>query len=189
MSSTTPRRRVILTATVGTGVVLVALIALLVGRTNAPATKVDSPLIGRQAPQVVGTTLDGKPFDLHALRGRPVIVNFVASWCGPCRTEAPHLEAFAYDQSTVTNGATVVGVAFNDATSAMRSYAAAQGVTYPILTDPNGTIASAWGVASPPTTYVISPAGKVTAELVGAVSVKDLAEAVAPFATSGATGG
>ena len=184
MSTTTPRRRVILISTIVTGVVLVALIALLVGRTNAPATKVDSPLIGTHAPKVVGTTLDGTKVDLSSLRGRPVVLNFVASWCGPCRTEAPHLEAFAVDQSKVTNGAVVVGVTFNDATSAMRSYAAAQGVTYPILTDPQGGIASAWGVASPPTTFVISPTGKVAAELVGAVSVQDLAKAVAPFSTT-----
>ena len=182
MSDATPRRRVILVATVVTGVILVGLVALLAGRSSAPATKVDGPLVGTVAPAVRGTTLEGATVDLTSLRGRPVVLNFVASWCGPCRTEAPHLEAFAYDQSKVARGAAVIGVAFNDATSAMRRYAAAQGVTYPILTDPGGSIASAWGVASPPTTFVISPSGKVSAELVGAVSVQDLAEAVAPFA-------
>ena len=184
MTTATPRRRAILIATAATGVVLVALIVLLVGRSNAPATSIAGPLIGTTAPPTTGTSLDGATVDLSAYRGRPVVLNFVASWCGPCRTEAPHLEAFAYDQSKLENGAKVVGVAFNDATAAMRSYAAAQGVTYPIITDPNGTIASAWGVASPPTTFVISPQGKVTKELVGAVTVADLAHAVAPFSTS-----
>ena len=189
MSTPTPRRRVILVATVATGVVLIALIVLLVGRSNAPATSITGPLVGRTAPQVTGTTLEAATIDLSVYRGRPVVLNFVASWCGPCRTEAPHLEAFAYDQSKFPRGAKFIGVAFNDATSAMRSYAAAQGVTYPILTDPNGTIASAWGVASPPTTFVISPTGKVTTELVGAVSVADLARAVAPFSATTTTRG
>lgn len=179
MSDRAPRRRAILVATAVTGVVMVTLIVLLAGRSNAPATSIAGPLVGTEAPRVVGRSLDGTPVDLATLRGRPVVLNFVASWCGPCRTEAPRLEAFAYDQSKRADGAVVVGVVFNDATSAMRSYAAAQGVTYPIVTDPNGAIAAAWGVASPPTTFIVSPSGTVSAELVGAVSVGELDHAVA----------
>ena len=180
-------RRTIVTVTVLIGLVMVVLIVALAGRSTTPATSIKGPLVGKAAPSAMGTTLDGARVSLASLRGRPVILNFVASWCGPCRTEAPRLEAFATDQAKLPNGAEVLGITFNDASSAMRNYVTTQGVTYPILTDPNGSIASSFGVASPPTTFVISPSGRVAAELVGAVNVRELDAAVASF--SGATGG
>lgn len=178
MSEPRPKRRMIAIATGVVAVVLVALVVLLAGRTTSPATSVAGPLVGKDAPGASGSTVDGLPASLDSLRGRPVVVNFVASWCGPCKTEAPQLEAFAYDQSKRPDGAEVLGVTFNDSTSAMRRYIAAQGVTYPVLVDPGGTMASDWGVASPPTTFVVSPSGKVAVELLGAVTVADLERAV-----------
>jgi cytochrome c biogenesis protein CcmG/thiol:disulfide interchange protein DsbE len=167
-----PRRRARHTARFIAGVVLLvvaALVALLATRPPATATEVFTPLLGRPAPAISGTTVDGRSFRLGSDRGRWVVVNFFASWCPPCQQEEPELVSFAYAHRAAGD-ATLVGVVYDDATSSARSFDASSGATWPAVVDAGGQIALRYGVRAPPETFIVSPAGKVVAHIDGAVT-------------------
>jgi DsbE subfamily thiol:disulfide oxidoreductase len=182
------RVRVIALVCGGVGVVLVGLIVLLATRGHSQATTLESPLLGHEAPATSSVTLDGHTVSIEAYRGRPLVINFFASWCPPCQQEAPQLAAFEYDQSLKTNGAAIVGVIFNDADAAVRRFVSSEGVNYPVLTDPTGGIANAWGVTSPPTTFIVNARGVVVSALVGPLTATQLDKAVASASVTGGSG-
>jgi cytochrome c biogenesis protein CcmG/thiol:disulfide interchange protein DsbE len=155
--------------------VLVVVGVVLATRTPQEATAVASPLLGRPAPTFTGTDLNsGAPVSLASLRGRYVVVNFFASWCIPCQQEAPDLSRFHFDQSRAGDGAEMVSVVFHDTTGTAHHFLRANGDLWPALADPGGVIAEHYGVTSPPTTFVIDPAGRVTAVLEGPATEKNL---------------
>jgi len=155
--------------------VLVVVGVVLATRTPQEATAVSSPLLGRAAPALTGTDLNtGAAVNLASLRGHYVVVNFFASWCIPCQQEAPDLSRFHYDQSRTPGGADMVSVVFHDTTGTARQFLRSNGDLWPALADPGGVIAEHYGVTSPPTTFVINPAGKVTAVLEGPATEKNL---------------
>jgi cytochrome c biogenesis protein CcmG, thiol:disulfide interchange protein DsbE len=156
-------------------VVLAAVGIVLATRTPQEATAVQSPLLGRQAPQFNGTDLINRSqVDLAALRGRYVVVNFFASWCGPCQQEAPDLSRFAYQQAHSNNGADMVSVVFHDTNATAKDFLVHNGDLWPALGDPSGAIAEQYGVTSPPTTFVVAPSGRVAAVLEGPATTANL---------------
>lgn len=158
------------------GVVLVAgasLVALLATRPPAAATEVATPLLGHGAPRLSGTTLAGRSFDLAALRGRWVVVNFFASWCPPCRQEEPELVTFAFEHRQ-PGDASLVGVVYDDSAAAARGFLDSSGGTWPALPDPDGAASVAFGVRAPPETFIVSPAGTVVVHLDGPVTAAGL---------------
>lgn len=137
----------------------------------------------KAAPQVHGTTLDGKPFTLSSLRGKVAVVNFWASWCAPCRAEAPTLEQIY--ESTKASGVQFVGVDVKDGKDNAQAFARNFKITYPSLFDEAGQVALAFRTVPPnavPSTLVIDRQGRVAARVIGSVpysTLKDLVTKVA----------
>ena len=131
----------------------------------ASTVTVGSPLVGKPAPALVGTTLDGAAFDLASQKGSPVLVNFWASWCGPCREEFPLLEDAVTRHAT--EGLVVVGALYKDDADPARAFVTEQRATWPTVADPERTIGAAWKVLGPPQTFFIDREGIIREVQVG----------------------
>ena len=128
--------------------------------------------MGQPAPDITATSLDGSTLTLASLRGRPVIVNFWASWCVPCRQEMPRLkEALAQHAA---DGLAVVGVLYKDDTGSARAFATSFGATWPNVQDPDGSIAKAYRVVGAPQTYFIDRGGILRSIQIGEILQEDL---------------
>jgi cytochrome c biogenesis protein CcmG/thiol:disulfide interchange protein DsbE len=125
-------------------------------------------------PAIKGTTLDGAPFDLASYRGKPVVVNFWASWCTPCRDEFPMLK----DQLATlgpTDGLVIVGVLYKDQADLAKPFVTDMGATWPTVADADGAIAAAYRVVAPPQTYFIDKDGVLRGIQIGQVLASDFA--------------
>jgi cytochrome c biogenesis protein CcmG/thiol:disulfide interchange protein DsbE len=159
----------------GVAVALVAVAIVVATRPSYQATEAQSPLVGHPAPSLTGTTLSGRRFSLAAERGHYVYVNFFASWCPPCQEEEPALADFAFRQGrTGAAGARMVSVVFNDTVGDARHFVTDWGIQWPVVPDSGGAIANRFGVGSPPTTFLVDPAGIVAGAWIGPVTTAQL---------------
>jgi cytochrome c biogenesis protein CcmG, thiol:disulfide interchange protein DsbE len=110
-----------------------------------------------------------------ALRGAPAAINFWASWCDPCRKEAPALERFARAQD---GRAQIVGVNWNDSRSGARSWIGRYGWTFTNLRDGDGKVGRDYRLSGLPTTFVIDSRGRIADVLLGPQSETSLREAL-----------
>lgn len=160
-------------ATVAVALVAVALVVLLATRPQAENVVAQSPLLGKVAPSVSGVTVTGSRTSLAGYRGRYVVLNFFASWCPACQQEEPQLVRFAADHRG-TQAPAILAVVFSDSAGNALAFAANEGVTWPVVTDPAGSIALSYGVENPPDSFLISPNGRVLAEILGGVTTAGL---------------
>jgi cytochrome c biogenesis protein CcmG/thiol:disulfide interchange protein DsbE len=139
--------------------------------------------IGEAAPASPLPRLEGGgEGSLADYRGRWILVNFWASWCGPCREEAPALERF---QRQHGGGAfTVVGIDSRDLSGDGRNFVRRYGLSYPQLRDGNGDIAHEFGTTGVPENFLIDPRGKVRLLVRGPITSVYLRESVAPLLPS-----
>ena len=141
----------------------------------APAFTLSALAHGRGAGAAWGkAAADGK-VSLSELRGTPLVLNFWASWCDPCRAEAKVLEK-AYKQQ---HGALFVGLDAQDAREDARDFISQFGLTFPHVRDPGNDTQRAWGVTGLPETYFIAADGRVVGHVIGTVDEQQLADGIA----------
>ena len=113
-----------------------------------------------------------KTMTMSALRGHPVVLDFWATWCGPCQAEAPIVNGLA--QRFKDKGLVVIGVNTSDAEGLAARYAVKKGLSFPIVYDEGNAIANKYRVDNLPTLIVISKEGKIVAVRHGVTSDSDL---------------
>ncbi len=107
------------------------------------------------APVLTGVMLDGKPVALTAFAGRPVLVHFWATWCPICRAEQGSIEALARDTAVIT-----VAMQSGDR-NAVVQHLRNEALSFPVLNDPDGAIATQWGVRAVPASFIVDGAGQI----------------------------
>lgn len=120
---------------------------------------------GRATPALTLPSWQGPAVSLAALHGRPVLINFWASWCAPCRTEMPSLELLA--TRFEADGLEVLAVNYRETDGAVRRYVEQTGITLPVLRDRDGAAAQAFGVRIFPTTVAVGRHGRALFTVVG----------------------
>ncbi|HYI02581.1 TlpA family protein disulfide reductase [Hyalangium sp.] len=142
-------------------------------------------LSGKPAPAFTLRSLDSeKPVKLEQFRGRPVVINFWASWCGPCRMEHPVLEWGAREFG---GQAQFLGIVFEDTDENARGFLQEMGASFPHLVDPRSRISVDYGVSGVPETYFISAEGVILGKHVGPIDPQSLANRIKELTTGAAS--
>lgn len=156
---------------------LLAVLAITLALAGCLSANAEKPIVGTPEPGARVATdfkvdlIDGGTFTLSgALADRPVVINFWASWCPPCRQEMPDLEQVSRD----VPGVQFVGIAIDDTQANASSYARQIGISYPIAVDANYAISDAYGVHVLPQTWLITQNGTIVRTVQGGVTKESL---------------
>ncbi len=133
---------------------------------GAPARLRGNP-VGQLAPDFTLLDVDGNPVRLHQFRGQPVLINFWATWCGPCRQEMPIIEA-AY-QKYKAQGLVVLAVDVQENPELAKTFAGWLKITFTLLDDGDGEVARRYRVTGLPTSFFVDRDGVIRAWQVGAM--------------------
>ncbi|MGQ0504195.1 MAG: TlpA family protein disulfide reductase [Myxococcaceae bacterium] len=159
------KRVVFLLVAVLLGGGLIAVFAVAFGK---DPNEIPKGIEGKQAPEFTMRDLvSGKMLTLADFKGKPTIMNFWASWCGPCRYEHPFLAWGAEQFPTAVPG---LGVAFEDPAENAPKFLKENGAPFPQLFDERGQISVEYGLSGVPETYFIDHHGKILYKHIGAVS-------------------
>jgi len=156
---------------VGT-IITAALVAVLYFALGKDPQHIDSPLVGHVAPdfalKAVGS---GETIDLARYRGKPVVLNFWATWCHPCWDEHPVLTENA---QVMGDRVQFVGVVFQDDEKKIVDFLQQRGWAYPTLVDDRGKTAIAYGIGGVPETFFLDKHGRIVEKFVGPMSTETL---------------
>ena len=143
-----------------------------------PQAQIEGDKEGKAFPTTSLAKLAGGLSSIAAYRGKPVVVNFFASWCTECITEMPALQKVHGD---LGDKIAFVGIDVRDATKDAQGFVRRTGVAYDILRDPAGQLTADVGVINLPATFLVSPSGRVVAEHPGAFKESDLRAQIAKY--------
>ena len=136
--------------------------------------------LGNIAPDFTLDTIDSKSVKLSDFRGKNVILNFWATWCGPCRFEMPFLEAI--HEEWAKSDVVVIAVNTQDGYESARSYAKAYNIKFVIPVDVTGKVAEKFAVRGMPTTFFINEEGIITSIKIGPfITVDEIEERMKTF--------
>ena len=163
-------------------IVLGLIILLAFGFTTDPKN-VPSPLMGRSAPDFQVDELNGEQkFSLSEFKGIPIVLNFWASWCAECRTEAVILENFFQKYGVNNKQLVMIGIAIQDSPKNAKAFARHFGKTYLLgLDDDAGNIALDYGIYGVPETFFIDPEGTIFHKTIGMVTTELMEQKFKPF--------
>jgi cytochrome c biogenesis protein CcmG/thiol:disulfide interchange protein DsbE len=171
--------------TVGFVVLCLGLLAVLAKGFGSNPREVPFMLKGQAAPPFTLRALDsGIRVTSEQLKGRPMVINFWASWCGPCKMEHPVLEWGAREFG---GQAQFLGVVFEDTEDNAKQFLARMGASFPQLIDQNSSVAVAYGVAGVPETYFIDAQGIIRGKHVGPIDPESMAQWIRQLSTSTAS--
>lgn len=138
-----------------------------------PAETVAGTDVGATMPEYSATWLDGSKFELSSRRDKVVLLNLWATWCGPCRFEIPELQKMHTELAP--RGFEVIGVSVDEGgADTVKQFVAEQKMTYPIVIDPEGKLASLFQTSVLPTTALIDRNGKIVWKHYGLIEANDL---------------
>ncbi len=143
-------------------ITVIAVLALLVMAGCSDNTGVDAvpaPLPGNSAPNFQLQSLDGETVSLDGLRGQPVIVNFWATWCGPCRMEMPFIQEVYEDPDWVEQGLVILAVNAGESASEARKFMESNKLSFKVLLDADKEVMMMYNISGIPTTYFIDKDG------------------------------
>jgi cytochrome c biogenesis protein CcmG, thiol:disulfide interchange protein DsbE len=132
-------------------------------------------VVGKGAPNFSFVLADGNGAELTALQGQPVVINFWATWCGPCRAEMPELVELHNENPDLT----VLEVNVQEDLERVRAFAQEFEMAMPVVLDPDGVVGRAYAVRGLPATILIDSEGKVAGRWDGILTAELLAERVA----------
>jgi cytochrome c biogenesis protein CcmG, thiol:disulfide interchange protein DsbE len=157
--------------------VVVPLLGILLLNIGRDPHAFNSPMIGRPAPAfMLAPVGGGAPVSLASLRGRPVVINFWATWCVPCFEEHAVLQAAAREAG---DGVRFVGVIYEDDEGQVGDFLTRQGKAYPSLMDDAGKTAMSYGVYGVPETFFVDAQGRIAAKFTGPLDPATLADNLA----------
>ncbi|GLV61619.1 thiol:disulfide interchange protein tlpA [Bacillus mycoides] len=137
--------------------------------------------IGKSAPDFELTKLDGAKVKLSDLKGKKVILNFWATWCGPCQQEMPDMEAFYKEHK---ENVEILAINYTPSEKGggeekVRNFAKEKGITFPILLDKNIDVTTAYKVITIPTSYFIDTKGVIQDKFIGPMTQKEMEKRIA----------
>ena len=156
-------------------IILAAVLALGMIATSCPA-EAPAPEIGKLAPDFELDTLDGQTIVLSQLKGTPVLVNFWATWCGPCRHEMPFLQQVYEDWPE--EKLKVLTINIQESPSRAAQFMQGEGLSFPVLLDGDAAVAQQYNVMGIPTTFFIDKFGFIEDIKVGSFQSQAEIEAI-----------
>jgi thiol-disulfide isomerase/thioredoxin len=175
---------------IGVGLGMVILAAIGVGSgflfnrltTNAGSQSLQGPTQSSPAPDFDLETLDGTSVKLADLRGRPVLINFWATWCGPCQQEMPMIEQYyqKYKPDLV-----VLAVNSDEPKPDVQAFVTNFKLTFPVLLDPNYKVEDLYRVRAFPTTFFVDKSGTIRYQQIGVLSEGQLVQYLAELGVGG----
>ena len=130
------------------------------------------PVPGKPAPDFQLESLRGQAISLSELRGRPVLLNFWAIWCGPCRLEMPFLQEVYKDGEWEKRGLVILAVNLGEPAEVVREFMETNGFSFTVLLDTEGKAGMLYNAAAIPTTYFIDNDGIIRNKKTGAFTRK-----------------
>ncbi|MEY8349467.1 redoxin domain-containing protein [Bacillus cereus] len=137
--------------------------------------------VGKNAPNFELAKLDGTKVKLSDLKGKKVILNFWATWCGPCKQEMPDMEAFYKKHKTDVEILAVNYTASEGANGEekVKKFAEEKGITFPILLDKDITVTTTYKVITIPTSYFVDTKGVIQDKFIGPMTQKEMEKRIA----------
>ena len=135
---------------------------------------------GNMAPDFTLYNLDGKPLTLSDLKGKRVVLNFWTTWCPPCRAEMPHMQEY-YEKYKKEDNVEIVGVNLTydrEKVERVEQFLKSFNITFPIVLEPDGSVASQYKIITIPSTFMIDTEGRIQKQIIGPLDLETLRDNV-----------